>query len=66
MLWNKTHGGTGTDEAWSVVQAGDGGYALAGETTSFGAGNADFWLVKTDVESGLGLGVKFYPTNQPT
>jgi len=46
--WNKTYGGTGTDFAYSVVQTGDGGYALAGETRSYGAGFADFWLVKTD------------------
>jgi hypothetical protein len=47
-LWNKTYGGTGDDTAYSVVQTGDGGYALAGYTYSFGAGGNDFWLVKTD------------------
>jgi predicted secreted protein len=51
--WNKTYGGTGDDDASALVQTGDGGYALAGRTESFGAGNYDFWLVKTDVESGL-------------
>jgi hypothetical protein len=48
MQWNKTYGGTSYDWAHSVVQTTDGGYALAGGTTSFGAGEADFWLVKTD------------------
>ena len=48
MMWSKTYGGTGYDVALSLVQTGDGGYALAGHTDSFGAGNYDFWLVKTD------------------
>ena len=48
MLWNQTYGGTGNDEALSVIQTSDGGYAIAGDTTSFGAGIVDFWLVKTD------------------
>jgi hypothetical protein len=47
-LWNKTYGGTGWDSASALVQTADGGYALAGYTTSFGAGYSDFWLVKTD------------------
>jgi len=46
MQWNKTCGGTSTEEAYSVVQTDDGGYALAGYTYSYGAGGADFWLVK--------------------
>jgi len=47
MLWSKTYGGTGVDEAFSVVQTSDGGYAIAGSTMPFGA-SGDFWLVKTD------------------
>jgi hypothetical protein len=53
MMWNQTYGGTGADTARSVIQTSDGGYALAGETTSFGNASSvflcyDFWLVKTD------------------
>ena len=48
-LWNKTYGGTGDDGAVDLVQTADGGYALAGDTRSYGAGDYDFWLVKTDV-----------------
>jgi len=44
--WNKTYGGTGNEGAFSMVQTSDHGYALAGDTKSFGAGNWDFWLVK--------------------
>ena len=46
--WNQTYGGAGKDFAYSMVQTSDGGYALAGETYSFGAGDSDFWLVKVD------------------
>ncbi len=48
MEWNQTYGGTGQDWAWSLVATSDGGYAIAGYTSSFGAGSRDFWLVKTD------------------
>jgi hypothetical protein len=48
MLFNKTYGGTGEDIARALVQTSDGGYALAGYTNSSGAGDYDFWLIKTD------------------
>ena len=48
VQWNKTYGGDHDDEAYSVVETSDGGYALAGWTRSFGAGDLDFWLVKVD------------------
>ncbi|MCW4054441.1 MAG: hypothetical protein NWE84_05930, partial [Candidatus Bathyarchaeota archaeon] len=47
MLWNKTYGGTSNDFGYFVVETGDGGYAIAGQTASFGAGGSDFYLVKT-------------------
>jgi hypothetical protein len=46
--WNRTYGGVNEEAALDVVQTMDGGYALAGYTSSFGAGSWDFWLVRTD------------------
>ncbi len=46
--WSRTYGGANEDVPLSVIQTDDGGYAMAGRTSSFGAGNFDFWLVKTD------------------
>ncbi len=48
LLWNRTYGGIGDDEAYSVIQTIDGGFAFAGFTNSTGVGNYDAWLVKTD------------------
>ena len=47
-LWTRTYGGSFDDKAWSVQQTTDGGYIVAGWTDSFGAGNADFYVVKTN------------------
>ncbi len=48
VQWAKTYGGTNDDRAYSVQQTSDGGYILAGETRSFGAGGSDIFLIKTD------------------
>jgi uncharacterized delta-60 repeat protein len=46
VAWTKTIGGSGDDQANSVVQSSDGSYVVAGYTTSFGAGGADMYVVK--------------------
>jgi hypothetical protein len=48
LTWNQSYGGTEHDYASALVQTVDGGFALAGHTDSYGAGEGDMWLVKTD------------------
>lgn len=54
-IWSKTYGGTAQDWGYSVRQASDGGYVVAGTTWSFGAGRSDVYLVKTDANGSAGV-----------
>ena len=46
IVWQKTYGGPNIEEAYSIQQTSDGGYIVAGQTTSYGAGSYDIWLLK--------------------
>jgi hypothetical protein len=55
MQWSKTFGGSGVDAGDFLLQASDGGYVIAANTNSFGAGSQDFYLIKVGVEGESGL-----------
>jgi hypothetical protein len=49
MQWNKTYGGITTEDfANSLIQTGDGGYAMAGVSENMTFQDAHVWLIKTD------------------
>jgi uncharacterized delta-60 repeat protein len=63
ISWAKTYGGTNWDVARSVQQTSDGGYILAGETYSFGAGGYDFFLINTDANGNIQWAKTYGGTN---
>jgi len=53
LAWEKTFGGNGEDQAASIQQTTDGGYVVAGVTTSFGAGDCDVYVLKINPDGSL-------------
>ncbi|MBA7691270.1 hypothetical protein ES703_99813 [subsurface metagenome] len=44
--WQRIYDGSRDEEAYSIQQTSDGGYIVAGETSSFGVGECDFLILK--------------------
>jgi hypothetical protein len=53
IQWRRSIGGANWDRAFAVQQTSDGGYIVAGHTSSFGAGNTDVYVGKTDSSGAL-------------
>lgn len=60
VIWEKLFGGSKADQAWACVEANDGGYIIAGLTTSNDGditarpgGPADVWVIKLDAGGNL-------------
>lgn len=51
--WQQTFGGPNRDQAYSVRPTADGGYVLGGISHSYGAGDRDIYLIKTDSNGNL-------------
>ncbi len=50
LLWDRTFGGPEDEFGWAMAADPDGGYVLAGQTTSFGEGEEDGYLVKVNAQ----------------
>jgi hypothetical protein len=61
VLWSKYWGGAGKDRAQDIIQTSDGGFAIAGYTTTAPAAYYDAFLIKTN-SSGDTTWVKRYGT----
>ncbi len=48
ILWDETFGGTDEDRGRYATETSDGGFIMTGESKSYGSGNRDLWLLKTD------------------
>jgi hypothetical protein len=53
LEWARTAGGGSADSVHSVQQTTDGGYFVAGSTSSYGAGDVNVFLLKTDREGNI-------------
>jgi hypothetical protein len=53
VQWTKTIVRSSDDWAGPIIQSSDGGYVVAGWTSSFGAGGYDFYVVKMDANGNV-------------
>jgi len=61
--WAKTFGGTGFGIPSSIRQTPDGGYIVAGWTTSFGAGSHDCLVFKIEPDGSMAPDCPWYSVN---
>lgn len=47
-VWMRTYGGSGRDYAYDVRETADGGYVIAGYTSSYGSGREDAYIIKVN------------------
>lgn len=53
LLWSKTYGGTENDYGYSIIELRDGGFIISGETASFGEGDYDVYVIRTDGDGNI-------------
>lgn len=53
LLWTKSLGNTGTEQANGITKTTDGGFVVCGYTNSYGAGSNDVYIAKFDASGNL-------------
>lgn len=53
ILWSKTYGGSSDEYPGMVIPTNDGGLAIVGTTYSFGSGDKDIYVIRTDAAGNL-------------
>lgn len=48
ILWNKSYGGAGNEFVPDFIQTSDGGFILAGQTSTYGSETTDMYVIKTN------------------
>ena len=51
--WHKIYGSSGSDQGRALSVTSDGGYILAGSTSSYDAVGVDAWLIKVDSDGNM-------------
>jgi len=62
-IWSKTYGGSNNDIGNCIQTTSDNGFIIVGTTNSFGAGQKDIWLIKTDMNGDTLWTKKYGGTN---
>lgn len=52
-LWSRHYGGNHADWGFCVIESGDGGFVISATSRSFGDGDQDGWLIRTDAEGNV-------------
>ena len=61
---NISYGGSRTDEFSDIKEANDGGFIMCGSTSSYGNGNDDGYVVKTDAKGNVQWAKTYGGTNE--
>jgi len=61
VMWQKNYGGTNDESANGIIRDRDNNFAIVGETSSYGFGDHDIWMLKINL-NGDTLWTKTYGT----